>query len=136
MCLGVALVFTLAAARTDLLHRRIPNRLVITGFFAEVAIHLIQGGGRAVAMTALVAISIAAPLAALSIARPRGFGMGDSKLIALIAFALGPPALIAIVIGLCLTPMWFVRPQSPALAEGIPLAPFLAAGVAAAGILG
>lgn len=75
----------------------------------------------------------APPFIALAWARPDGFGMGDAKLIALIAFALGPLTPEALVmafgIGAAAGAILLSIRGLDARKSSIPFAPFLTIGV-------
>lgn len=67
--------------------------------------------------------------------RPESLGAGDAKLAVLVAAAMGPVAILAILIGLGLALAWCVVLSAssagrPLAGMAVPLAPFLAAGVA------
>jgi len=120
-----------AAAASDLRSRRIPNRLVLPASGALLLLQLPgQPSSRLIAPAAVVAA-----LFALSLARPRALGMGDSKLALLILCGLGSATTTALASGLAgaaLASLWLVlREGRAALARSLPLAPFLTLGTLA-----
>lgn len=117
------------AAAVDVAQRRVPNRLVVPATAACAAL----AGAAGVSAGAIIGgLAIVAVLAALALARPAAFGMGDVKLALLVAVAFGgratPALLLALVLaalaGLALV---CIRGR-PALTTAIPLAPFICLG--------
>jgi leader peptidase (prepilin peptidase)/N-methyltransferase len=129
---AVALAVTMvASAVTDLAGRRIPN--LLTGGAAGVAI-LLAGFGLSIGLveSLAVAVIVGIPLAALAILRPDGFGMGDAKLIGVMALFMGWAVWVPLVTGLGLATLvgigiGLVRCSRSTDSFGLPLAPFLAA---------
>ena len=120
----------LAAAIADLRARRIPNVLNGCGLIAAIAWLALADPG-VIPGRFLASGAIALPLAALSLKSPDAFGMGDVKLIAVLALFLGwsvlplvlVPAMAAAASFGLLAALWRgVGPGSVSL----PLAPFLA----------
>jgi leader peptidase (prepilin peptidase) / N-methyltransferase len=127
----------LAASVTDLRARIIPNAL--TGTAALAAVALAAGSGPAALAASLgAALLLGLPFALLSLAFPEGFGMGDTKLITVIALFLGWPVLVAVMAGLALAGIaglghCLARRAAPS-DTALPLAPFLALGTAAVAV--
>ncbi len=128
----VFLCATLAAVSVvDLRRRIIPNRVLL----AAVAFWLglkVWPGGEGTASSLVAAVVIASPLLLVALIRPDGIGMGDVKLVAVIALYLGWSAWLALLAGLFLAGLTGVlislgrrRPPSE---TSLPLAPFLAVG--------
>ena len=71
----------------------------------------------------------------VALRRPESFGAGDAKLAVLVAASMGPAAVLAFVFGLGLALAWCVVLSAssagrPLAGMAVPLAPFIAAGVA------
>ncbi len=130
---GVALLLItlLIASVTDLRSRIIPNWLVAMAALAG----LLLAAGRGDLGPALLAGSLAAaPFLAAALIRPESMGMGDVKLVAVLGIFLGQPVWGALAAGLALAGIWGLvlgiwRSQAIS-GVALPLAPFLAAGVA------
>lgn len=127
---AIALAVTLGiSAVTDLGTRRIPN--LLTGSAAAVAVGLSAFGASTALPEALaVATMLTLPLGALAITRPDGFGMGDVKLIGVMALFLGWGVWVPLVAGLGAATFFGVA-VAAARRSGwdpvaLPLAPFLA----------
>ena len=130
---AIALTITLAISSvTDIGRRRIPN--LLTGPAAVVAL-LLAALGLSVGPleSVIVALTLVFPLAALAILRPEGFGMGDVKLIGVMALFLGWEVWLPLLGGLGAATL---AGTIIALGRGgagrsvaLPLAPFLAAGM-------
>lgn len=118
-----------AAAVYDVKERRIPNRLVLPA--AGVCATLALAGGPSLALLGVLAL--VALLLLLSLARPGTLGMGDVKLVLLIALGLDGHALPALALGIALVAVGglvlFVLRGRAAWRASLPLAPFLAAGL-------
>jgi leader peptidase (prepilin peptidase) / N-methyltransferase len=120
---------------TDLDMRIIPNKVVLAGAVAAVVIvaasdpeNLVERG---------IAAAIAGGfLFVVALAYPRGMGMGDAKLVAMMGLYLGravaPALLIGLLIGALVGGLMIARQGSAARKQAIPFGPFLALG----GILG
>ncbi len=70
------------------------------------------------------------------VCRPRSLGAGDAKLAVLLAAAMGPLSVLALLLGLALALAWClavsaVSAGGPLRQLAVPLAPFLAVGAAA-----
>lgn len=125
------LLTLLIASVTDLRNRLIPNWLVALAGMAGLA--LAAADGRVVPALA-AGLLAGAPFLAANLIRPEGMGMGDVKLVAVIGIYLGQTVWIALAIGLGLAGLTGVmialgRRQTPGV-TALPLAPFLALGVA------
>lgn len=121
------------ASACDLRTRTIPNACSVGGAALMSAMSIASGNGLIGLVGAVGAVTALFGSAALR--RPDAFGAGDAKLTVLVAAALGPAAFLAIVLGLGLALAWCVvlsalgaTRQLPGMA--VPLAPFLATGVA------
>lgn len=135
--LHVALILLLVPiALIDLEHRIIPNRLTATGAAVALGLGLgLDASGEPERLIACAAAGGALLLAAL--AYPRGMGMGDVKLAAVLGLFLGrdvaPAMLIALLAGTAVGVVVIARKGA---AEGrktaVPFGPFLALGAIAA----
>lgn len=130
--IGAATVSTLVlvASVTDLRNRRIPNLLNGFGLISGLLwLGLVDPGELPARLMASLAVTV--PLGVLSLASRNAFGMGDVKLIAVLAIFLGwavlpvvlvPAMAAAATFGLLLARLRRVPPGRVSL----PLAPFLA----------
>lgn len=130
--MGLVLLFTLAAVTlTDLQRRIIPNRILIVsaaiGAVAVLATDPSSLGERAIGTAAAGGFFLLAALAC-----PRGMGMGDVKLAALIGFYLGrsaaPAILVALLAGAVAGIAIVARTGARARTQTLPFGPFLAFG--------
>jgi leader peptidase (prepilin peptidase)/N-methyltransferase len=114
---------------TDLEHRIIPNRVVVTAAVIVLAAQTVLHPSPA---WALAAYGAAAYLLAAAVAYPAGMGMGDVKLALLLGAMLGRVVPVGLMLGmlLALVPSVFLlaRHGSAARKMGIPFGPFLALG--------
>lgn len=131
--LGLALVAVLVpTAVIDLDHRIIPNTLMAAGAIAAVAIGLLTDpGGEAERLIA--GACAGAFLLAAALAYPRGMGMGDVKLAAVLGLFLGREVAVALLVALIAGTLVGVALMARrGVAEGrrtaIPFGPFLAFG--------
>jgi leader peptidase (prepilin peptidase) / N-methyltransferase len=139
---GLVFGFTLEAAaavllcwilvivtRTDLEHRLIPDKVVLPGVVAVLALRTIDDPSLEWALSALAAGLL---LFLVVLAYPRGLGMGDVKLSALLGAGLGIHVVVAMFVGFfaAFVPaaVLFVRQGREARKSAIPLGPFLALG--------
>ena len=118
-----------AVVETDLVTRRIPNRIVMPVAVACAAILVASD----VAMLSLVeGLALVAGLLVLALTRPEAFGMGDVKLALLLVLGLDGRAALALLIALALAASFglllFARFGREAGTRALPLAPFFAAG--------
>jgi leader peptidase (prepilin peptidase) / N-methyltransferase len=140
VALGMVFVTMLMAITlTDLEQRIIPNRILIAGAIACVAIALPTDPGgmpeRLIAATAAGGL-----LFAVALAYPAGMGLGDVKLIAVMGLFLGgavaPAFLIALLSGSLVGLALLARHGSEARKMAIPFGPFLALGGVVAMLVG
>lgn len=117
------------SAVTDIDRRQIPNP--VTGLAGILAVLMAVAGLSVGVIEALSsALVVGLPLAALALVRPEGFGMGDAKLIGVMALFLGWGVWMPLLAGLGLATcfgigMRLLGPRRDA-PVGLPLAPFLA----------
>ena len=132
LLLGLVLCFVLVTITlTDLDLRIIPNKIVLAGSIAAVAI-------AAITMpetldTRFISAAIAGGIMFLvALAYPRGMGMGDAKLVAMMGLFLGraiaPATLIGFLVGAIVGVAMIARQGSAARKATIPFGPFLALG--------
>jgi leader peptidase (prepilin peptidase)/N-methyltransferase len=133
VALGLLLVTALVPITLiDLEHRLIPNR--ITGAAAAAALVAIVALDRTFLVEALVAATGAGGFFLLAaIASPRGMGMGDVKLVAVLGLylgrAVGPAILIALIVGVVVGMAIIARKGASAGRKtAVPFGPFLALG--------
>jgi leader peptidase (prepilin peptidase)/N-methyltransferase len=132
LALGLVLCAVLVAITlTDLDLRRIPNAIVAVGAVAALVI---------VAVTDIDSLPenlLAAAIGGLifggiAIAYPKGMGMGDAKLVAMMGLYLGralaPAALIGLLAGAVVGAALIARHGAEARKRAIPFGPFLALG--------
>ena len=122
------LVLVISSA-TDLITRRIPNSL--TGTAAAVAVLLACLGLSAGPIeVVVVAAMLSLPLGALAILRPDGFGMGDVKLVGVMALFMGWEVWLPLTFGLAGATFFGAAAalfeRSSPRSVSLPLAPFLA----------
>ncbi len=131
--LGLAFVLLLVPVTLiDLDHRIIPNRLMLVGAVAAPAI-LLATEPEALLEHAIAAVAAGGFLLLAAVAYPRGMGMGDVKLAAVLGLFLGravaPALFVALVAGTLVGAAVIARKGS---AEGrktaVPFGPFLALG--------
>jgi leader peptidase (prepilin peptidase) / N-methyltransferase len=120
-----------AASASDLERRVIPNRLLALG--AAVAMAIAAADEPATLPERLAAAAAAgAPLLALAFVYPRGLGMGDAKLVAVMGLYLGravaPALLVGFGAGALGGALLVARNGASARKRAIPFAPFLAFG--------
>jgi leader peptidase (prepilin peptidase)/N-methyltransferase len=139
---GAAFGFTLEAAaatlfcwllvvitRTDLEHRLIPDLVVLPGAAAVLALRTIDDPSLEWVLSALAAGLV---LFLVVLAYPRGLGMGDVKLSALLGAGLGVSVVAAMFVGFFVAfvpaAILLLRHGREARKSAIPLGPFLALG--------
>jgi leader peptidase (prepilin peptidase) / N-methyltransferase len=130
--LGVALVALLVpVALIDLEHRVIPNRLLVPGLAAGLALVVVDDVGDLPEHAAAAAGAFAFLLVA-AVAYPAGMGMGDVKLAGVIGLFLGvaivPAMLVAFLAGTLVGLVVIAREGPKARKKGVPFGPFLALG--------
>ena len=130
--LGLAFVTMLVAITlTDLERRIIPNKILLVGAIAGVAIAAVADPGslpeRGISLAAAGGL-----LFAVALAYPRGMGMGDVKLAAVMGLYLGrsvaPALLIAFAAGSLVGLALIARHGAAARKQAVPFGPFLAFG--------
>jgi leader peptidase (prepilin peptidase) / N-methyltransferase len=132
LALGLVLVTTLVAITlTDLEQRLIPNRILIVSALLGVAI--VAATDPASLPERAAAAALAGGLLFLAaLAYPRGMGLGDVKLAALMGLFLGrnvaPAILIALLAGSLVGLAMIARHGAAARKQAIPFGPFLALG--------
>jgi leader peptidase (prepilin peptidase)/N-methyltransferase len=115
--------------RTDFEHRLIPDKVVLPGAVAVLALRTIDDPSLEWILSALGAGLV---LFLVVLAYPRGLGLGDVKLSALLGAELGVSVIVAMFIGFFVAfvpaAVLFVRHGKEARKSAIPLGPFLALG--------
>ncbi|HMJ72173.1 MAG TPA: prepilin peptidase [Solirubrobacterales bacterium] len=132
IALGLAFAtMLLAVTLTDLEQRIIPNKILLVGAIAGLLLAAATAPGslpeRGIAIAAAGGL-----LLAVALAYPRGMGMGDVKLAAVMGLYLGrsvaPALLIAFAVGSLVGLAMIVRHGAAARKRAIPFGPFLALG--------
>jgi leader peptidase (prepilin peptidase) / N-methyltransferase len=115
--------------RTDLEHRLIPDAVVLPGGVIVLALRTIDEPSVEWVLSALAAGLV---LFLVVLAYPRGLGMGDVKLSALLGAGLGASVIVAMFVGFFVAfvpaAVLFLRHGREARKSAIPLGPFLALG--------
>jgi leader peptidase (prepilin peptidase)/N-methyltransferase len=115
--------------RTDFEHRLIPDKVVLPGAVAVLALRTIDDPSLEWILSALGAGLV---LFLVVLAYPRGLGLGDVKLSALLGAELGVSVIVAMFVGFFVAfvpaAVLFVRHGKEARKSAIPLGPFLALG--------
>jgi leader peptidase (prepilin peptidase)/N-methyltransferase len=132
LALGLVLCTVLVAITlTDLELRVIPNVLVLGGAVAAVAIAAATDAS-SLDERALAALAAGGFLFVIALAYPRGMGMGDVKLVAMMGLFLGravaPALLIGFAAGAVLGVALIARYGGEARKRAVPFGPFLALG--------
>jgi leader peptidase (prepilin peptidase)/N-methyltransferase len=132
LVLGLVLCTVLVAITlTDLELRLIPNTIVLAGSIAAVAIVAITDSGE-LGENALAAAIAGGIMFLIVLAYPRGMGMGDAKLVAMMGLYLGravaPAVLIGFLVGALVGVALIVRHGAEARKRAVPFGPFLALG--------
>ncbi|HSI81331.1 MAG TPA: prepilin peptidase [Solirubrobacterales bacterium] len=132
LALGLVLCTVLVAITlTDLDLRVIPNPVLLAGAIAAVAIAAIADPA-SLPERAIAAIAAGGALFVVALVYPRGLGMGDVKLVAMMGLFLGrsiaPALLIGFAAGAVAGAALIARHGSAARKHGIPFGPFLALG--------
>jgi len=132
VALGLVFTFTLLAITlTDLDRRVIPNKILLVSAVAGVAIAAI-GDPSSLPERAIAAVGSGGVLFLVVLAYPKGMGLGDVKLTALMGLYLGrnvaPAVLIALLIGSVVGLGLIARHGAAARKQAIPFGPFLALG--------
>ncbi|HET9198602.1 MAG TPA: prepilin peptidase [Solirubrobacterales bacterium] len=131
---ALGLVFTatlLAVTLTDLERRVIPNKILLVAAIAGVAIAAI-GDPSSLPERAIAAAAAGGILFLVVLAYPRGMGLGDVKLTAVMGLYLGrnvaPAVLVALLVGSVVGLALIARHGAAARKQAIPFGPFLAFG--------
>jgi leader peptidase (prepilin peptidase)/N-methyltransferase len=132
IALGLVFVTTLVAITlTDLERRLIPNKILIVAAVLGVAIAAVSDPG-SLPERAPAAVAAGGLLFAAALAYPRGMGLGDVKLAALMGLFLGrnvvPALLVALLSGSFVGLAMIARHGAAARKQAIPFGPFLALG--------
>jgi leader peptidase (prepilin peptidase) / N-methyltransferase len=132
--LALGLVFCtllVAITLTDLDLRVIPNKIVLVGGVAGVVI-VAAGDPGSLPERGAAAIAAAGALFLVALAYPRGMGMGDVKLVAMMGIYLGrliaPALLVAFAVGAAVGLAMIARHGAEARKRAVPFGPFLALG--------
>jgi leader peptidase (prepilin peptidase) / N-methyltransferase len=119
--------------RTDLEHRLIPDAVVLPGGVIVLALRTIDEPSVEWVLSALAAGLV---LFLVVLVYPRGLGMGDVKLSALLGAGLGASVIVAMFVGFFVAfvpaAVLFLRHGREARKSAIPLGPFLALGAVVA----
>lgn len=132
IALGLIFVSTLVAVTlTDLELKLIPNKILLVAALLGVAIVLIGDPGSLPERIAAAA-GAGGLLFAAALAYPKGMGLGDVKLAAVMGLFLGrnvaPALMIALLAGALVGAAIMAREGAAARKRGIPFGPFLALG--------
>jgi len=132
IALGLVFVTTLLAITlTDLERRVIPNKILVVAAIAGVAIAAI-GDPSSLPERAIAAAAAGGGLFLVALAYPRGMGLGDVKLAAVMGLFLGrsiaPAILVALLTGSVVGLFLIARHGAQARKRAIPFGPFLAIG--------
>jgi leader peptidase (prepilin peptidase)/N-methyltransferase len=132
VALGLVFVTTLLAVTlTDIDHRVIPNRILLATAAVGVVIAAI-GDPASLPERAVASAAAGGGLFLVALAYPRGMGLGDVKLTALMGFYLGrnvaPALLVALLAGSIVGLAMIARDGAAARKQAIPFGPFLALG--------
>jgi leader peptidase (prepilin peptidase)/N-methyltransferase len=118
-----------AVVESDLVERRIPNRIVVPAALVCAAATL---GSESASFALAEGLALALILLVLSLLRADALGMGDVKLALLLVVALDGRSALALVTGLALAASFGVilllRYGRAGARRRLPLAPFFAAG--------
>ncbi len=130
--LGLVFVTTLLAITlTDLDRRVIPNKILLVAAIAGVAIAAV-GDPSSLPERAIAAAAAGGGLFLVALAYPRGMGLGDVKLAAVMGLYLGrdvaPAILVALLAGSAVGLLLIARHGAEARKRAIPFGPFLALG--------
>ncbi|HXV04741.1 MAG TPA: prepilin peptidase [Solirubrobacterales bacterium] len=132
LALGLVFVTTLVAVTlTDLERRIIPNKILLVAAVLGVAIAAVADPG-SLPERAIAALAAGGLLFLAALAYPRGMGLGDVKLAAVMGLFLGrsvaPAILVALLAGSLFGLALIARHGAAARKRAIPFGPFLALG--------
>lgn len=132
VAIGLVFVTALAAITlTDLELRIIPNRILAVAAVTGIAIAAV-GDPSSLPERAIAAIAAGGVLFLVALAYPRGMGLGDVKLAAVMGLFLGrnvaPAILVALLAGVVVGLAMIAREGAAARKRAIPFGPFLALG--------
>jgi leader peptidase (prepilin peptidase)/N-methyltransferase len=132
VALGLVFVtMLLAITLTDLERRIIPNKILLVGAIAAVAIAAVTDPN-GLPERAIAAVAAGGLLLAAALAYPRGMGLGDVKLAATMGLFLGrdvaPAVFVALLAGSVVGLAMIARRGTAARKQAIPFGPFLALG--------
>jgi leader peptidase (prepilin peptidase) / N-methyltransferase len=132
LAMGLVFLATLAAITlTDLEQRIIPNRILLVSAVIGIAIAAVADPG-SLPERALSAFGAGGLLLLTALVYPKGMGMGDVKLAALMGLYLGsavaPALLIGFLVGALVGVGLILREGAAARKRGVPFGPFLALG--------
>jgi leader peptidase (prepilin peptidase)/N-methyltransferase len=140
VALGLAFVTALLAVTlTDLDRRVIPNKVLLAAAGAGLAI-VAAGDPSSLPERAIAAVAAGGGLFLVALAYPRGMGLGDVKLAAVMGLFLGrnvaPAILVALLAGSLVGVTLIAREGAAARKRAIPFGPFLAIGGVVALLVG
>lgn len=132
IAIGLVFVTTLVAITlTDLEQRLIPNKILLVAAVAGVAIAAV-GDPSSLPERAIATAASGGGLFLVALAYPRGMGLGDVKLAAVMGLFLGrnvaPAILVALLTGSAVGLFLIARHGAEARKRAIPFGPFLAIG--------
>ncbi len=132
VALGLVFVTTLAAVTlTDLERRIIPNKILLVAAVTGVAIVVVTDP-TSLPERGIAALAAGGLLFLAALAYPRGMGLGDVKLAAVMGLFLGrdvgPALLVALLAGSLVGLAMIARDGAAARKRAIPFGPFLALG--------
>lgn len=132
VALGLVFTFTLLAVTlTDLERRVIPNRILLVATVLALAIAAV-GDPSSLPERAIAAAAAGGILFLVVFAYPKGMGLGDVKLTAVMGLYLGrnvaPAVLVALLVGSVVGLAMIARQGVAARKQAIPFGPFLALG--------
>jgi leader peptidase (prepilin peptidase) / N-methyltransferase len=132
LALGLALCAVLVIVTlTDLERRVIPNRVLLVGATVAIAVAALADP-TSLADRGIAAAAAGGFLFCVAFAYPRGMGMGDVKLVAVMGLYLGravaPAMLIGFAAGAAVGLVLVARRGAAARKEALPFGPFLALG--------
>lgn len=130
--LGLVFVATLVAVTvTDLERRVIPNKILLAAALVGLVVVAV-GDPSSLPERAVAAIAAGGTLFLVALAYPKGMGLGDVKLTALMGLYLGrnvaPAVLVALLAGSIVGLAMIAREGAGARKRAIPFGPFLAFG--------